>query len=692
MQINHNIRAMVTQQSLFLNDNSMTKSLEKLSTGLRINRAQDDAAGLAMSEQMRTQIRGLAKAKRNALDGQAALQIAEGALAEITNMMQRQKELSVQSANDTLTSTERMYLNDEFQALTKEIDRIAKNTDYNGKNVLLFDVDPNKSFAATKLDPYNKDVTFLESANVIYKTFGQNLNGAIASLTADFDSMDLVNKATAIYSEAYKKMDAAGQAKVDAEAAKALLSYTALGFKPGEGVTGANKINAILDDINTVISGLGGILTDSNIKEVLQKLKEAGEGLGASAQALNKSLMSLNGASAVLSAGVTVSGVMKLGTATVKDYVSMNLAGDLLHTNTVSYMDAAYVNNITYSSALGVDTSKTVSLAISDNVIYQNPITYSSGSGLVASEKTASNMNMLKEINTFLRDVNDALRAYESAEKGEFKVKEGAVQTVTYTFANIINSDLAAVRDLKGETGIGSLDRIINQLGVAYEKSLDAGSESAKSKENAALMASLGSIFSSHTSQQMQDDLKAVLALDINKLPVNTLRDEIAAWQKNITDLKDAYKVYSEADIATGTAASEVLHVGPNYSSGLGGAASNQIHVNYVSVDVKGLGLQAQVIDTREGAQRAIDNIQQNIKVMSSNRAAIGTYINRLDYTVNNISSMEYNIQDAESRIRDTDFATETTNFTKNQIMVQAATSMLAQANSLPQAALSLIG
>jgi flagellin len=110
MQINHNIRAMVTQHALYQNNYAMSKSLEKLSTGLRINRAQDDAAGLAMSEQMRTQIRGLGKAKQNAQDGMAALQIAEGALAEITNMMQRQRELAVQASNDTLTSTERMYL------------------------------------------------------------------------------------------------------------------------------------------------------------------------------------------------------------------------------------------------------------------------------------------------------------------------------------------------------------------------------------------------------------------------------------------------------------------------------------------------------------------------------------------------------------------------------------------------------
>jgi len=136
MRINHNISAMITQTALANNNSSMSKSLEKLSTGLRVNRAQDDAAGLAVSEQMRTQIRGLGKAKQNAQDGIALLQIAEGAAGEITNILQRQRELSVQAANDTLTSTERKYLDNEFQSLSKEINRIAASTNYNGMNLL----------------------------------------------------------------------------------------------------------------------------------------------------------------------------------------------------------------------------------------------------------------------------------------------------------------------------------------------------------------------------------------------------------------------------------------------------------------------------------------------------------------------------------------------------------------------------
>jgi len=158
MQINHNINAMITQHALSLNNNAMGKSLEKLSTGLKINRAQDDAAGLAMSEQMRTQIRALGKAKQNCQDGIAALQIAEGGLAEISNIMQRQRELAIQSANDTLTSTERKYLDLEFQELTREIARIAKTTDYNGKNMLNYVDDPNLSFGA--VDSSGKAASF----------------------------------------------------------------------------------------------------------------------------------------------------------------------------------------------------------------------------------------------------------------------------------------------------------------------------------------------------------------------------------------------------------------------------------------------------------------------------------------------------------------------------------------------------
>jgi flagellin len=136
MRINNNIAAMVTQSALYQTSKSLSKSLERLSTGLRINRASDDAAGLGVSENLRTQVNGTAQAARNAQDGIAALNVAEGAANEVSSMLQRMRELAVQSANDTLTSTERSYTNSEYQALGNEIDRISQVTNYNRQDLL----------------------------------------------------------------------------------------------------------------------------------------------------------------------------------------------------------------------------------------------------------------------------------------------------------------------------------------------------------------------------------------------------------------------------------------------------------------------------------------------------------------------------------------------------------------------------
>lgn len=136
MRINHNIPSMITQGALYGTTRALGKNLEKLSTGLRVNRASDDAAGLGVSENLRTQVRGTAQAKKNAMDGIAAITIAEGAANEISAVLQRMRELAIQSANDTLTSTERAYTNQEYGQLQLEIDRIAAVTNYNGQELL----------------------------------------------------------------------------------------------------------------------------------------------------------------------------------------------------------------------------------------------------------------------------------------------------------------------------------------------------------------------------------------------------------------------------------------------------------------------------------------------------------------------------------------------------------------------------
>lgn len=136
MIINNNIPALNTHRQMGINQNAMQKSMEKLSSGLRINRAGDDAAGLAISEKMRGQIRGLDQASRNAQDGISLIQTAEGALDETHNILQRIRELSVQSSTDTNTDADRVELQKEVTALLAEVDRIADNTEFNTQKLL----------------------------------------------------------------------------------------------------------------------------------------------------------------------------------------------------------------------------------------------------------------------------------------------------------------------------------------------------------------------------------------------------------------------------------------------------------------------------------------------------------------------------------------------------------------------------
>jgi len=134
--VNTNVNATVAQNALVRNERQMNTAMERLSTGQRINGAKDDAAGLAISSRMTSQIRGLEVGIRNANDAISMISTADGALVEVTNMLQRMRELALQASNGTTTSSDRDYLNSEYQKLISEIDRIAQNTQWNGSSIL----------------------------------------------------------------------------------------------------------------------------------------------------------------------------------------------------------------------------------------------------------------------------------------------------------------------------------------------------------------------------------------------------------------------------------------------------------------------------------------------------------------------------------------------------------------------------
>ncbi|MBP1157801.1 MULTISPECIES: flagellin Hag [unclassified Paenibacillus] len=173
MRINHNISALNTHRSLTANSANTAKNIEKLSSGLRINRAGDDAAGLAISEKMRGQIRGLDMASKNAQDGISLIQTAEGALNETHSILQRMRELAVQSSNDTNTTSDRGQLQNEVNELAKEITRIANTTEFNTKKLLDGSASTGSGVTAAS------DLTFHIGANE-----GQNITLTITAMDA----------------------------------------------------------------------------------------------------------------------------------------------------------------------------------------------------------------------------------------------------------------------------------------------------------------------------------------------------------------------------------------------------------------------------------------------------------------------------------------------------------------------------
>jgi flagellin len=276
MRINHNIAALNTHRQLSTASANQSKSMEKLASGLRINKAGDDAAGLAISEKMRGQIRGLDMASKNAQDGVSLLQTAEGALNETHDILQRMRELAVQSSNDTNTETDRKELQKEVNQLADEVDRIANTTEFNTQKLL----DGSKVGLRDKIDG---------KINV------QN-NSSISSFTATADDNDNIDKAGTI--TITRKTDAAGDqtdfdlgdpngtsASLTSETELSFGSATVTlsdltGMKVGESITlSFTKMEAEKTDVDKAISFQIGANSGQNILVGINDMKATALGV-----------------------------------------------------------------------------------------------------------------------------------------------------------------------------------------------------------------------------------------------------------------------------------------------------------------------------------------------------------------------------------------------------------------------------
>ncbi|MBD5170179.1 MAG: flagellin [Oscillibacter sp.] len=585
MRIQHNIAAMSSYRNYTNNVAAVNKNLEKLSSGYKINRAGDDAAGLAISEKMRAQISGLEAAQKNAKDGVSLVKTAEGALQEVHDMLNRMVTLATQSANGTYDNeTDRYQLQKEVDQLKTEIDRIADSANFNGINLL------DGSMATKSAITGVKDLTAADGFEVMADGQLAGKEAQPGVFTVDLSNAKIVNSdtendLTASFTIAQSTVSitvAKGQTLQGQDLAKAIAAAcneTDGGFQDGDGeVYNVTAENGILTFTQKNIPAKG---LDTMGKF---EFKLDGSDLNAHPTGDDKIQFSNNGGEL----HVTVQ-TEPVSEANQRIYgkAQLELTDDIVYDG-----GAIKIGDTTYVFAVGPD---------SQYKNYANAVDLTDWTG----EADADELMRLAagRLTTAAADNKSFIVGTDIKNQHiTFTEKEGAVDY--------------AKNNLAGEDGVSK------------------GNE----KQNDATPADWAGL------------------IQIGR--VNT--------DKSTNGL--------------------VLQIGDTADS------YNQLRVSIEDCHTAAMGLSGVNIGTQEGAAAAIDKIKSAINYVSDVRGTLGATQNRLEHTQNNLSVMRENIQDAESTIRDTDIAEEMMAYTKNNILVQSAQAMLAQANQIPQGVLQLLG
>ena len=576
MRIQHNIMAMNSYRNYTNNVAAMKKNLEKLSSGYKINRAGDDAAGLAISEKMRAQITGLETAQKNAKDGISLVQTAEGALTEVHDMLNRMVELATQSANGTYDNeTDRFQLQKEVNQLRDEINRIADSANFNGIKLL----DGSMSAEGTSASLAEVDLS--------------KLSGDLAGANKTIDAVKGVYENMAVF---------AANTNV-AEGDKITVSYT-------------------LKDANGKVQ---------NIDLTLTAAKDAAGDV--------KKLVAEDGSEYALTAADKAS------------------AADL---------EAAFITELNKNS-----TIKENFTVAQGSAAGQIALTAKTG-GTQAMQMVGFEMKTWAKATDTTTVVSNGASVKTAA--------ADAFESIDLSKGKIWMSDDAS----KGSDDLSKCVFEINgEKFVFVEKGKIDADSLAKLKEAGVehyVEVGTASTIGNDDAKAMGEKISMETGLSVETGTVTTTNG-VNTWAKGASTTI-GLKSRSTAGSSKGGL---VLQIGDTSDS------YNQLRVSISDMHTKSLGIAGVDISNQDSAADAIDAIKKAINKVSDVRGTLGATQNRLDHTINNLSVMTENIQDAESTIRDTDVAEEMMAYTKNNILIQSAQAMLAQANQVPQGVLQLL-
>ena len=620
MRIQHNISALNSYRQLGGNNNALAKNLEKLSSGYKINRAGDDAAGLAISEKMRAQITGLEKAQDNANDGISLVQTAEGALTEVHSMLNRMVELATQSSNGTFDdSVDRANLQKEVASLKEEINRISESTNFNGLNLL------DGTLGGPKVS-----TTVGNGSAEIPPTPIKNISAVIdGKPAAKVDAVD-GKKAVATVDLSTSLAAGIGNSK----------NFT-IGDKTIAGTTTTNTkeaaIKAIQDELkkgNEVTIG-GTKYTAKLADNGTLTLTSVDNAVGEEATAINNGIK--NDQTVVSGATVTK------GVADVP--ASLDLSGQFQKGDSVT------IDGTTYTYADNADGS--------DGATFHD----------LNSLKAAAAKNGI----TVKTDVNTAV----TFTRDKIDAKPGEASTMSLDFDGRVGQDLIGGTMTVGE-GDGAVKFEFVETGKA------ANDPNAKA------------IFIDKDATA--EEIATAVNDALNGAGITTTDDndhQNVGWtgttEKNTDGKNTIVKLTAGADGANKAPRLKFDNIGINLQVGDTNDDYQKVRVEVGSMDTYSLGIEDVDISTQTGASDAIKKIKDAINTVSATRGDLGAIQNRLDHTINNLGVTTENLTAAESRIRDTDMAEEMMSYTKNNILVQAAQAMLAQANQVPQGVLQLL-
>ena len=609
-RINNNVSAFNANRNLNATSNYLSKAIERLSSGLKINRASDDAAGLTISENLRSQINGLNQAIDNANSAINLVNTAEGALNETTSRLQRIRVLAVQAANTgTNDSVALQAIQDEIQTSIEEITRIGNDTQFGSRRLINGD---------------NANTAAMQAVGT-----GISLSNTPTASTLSTGTRYLTITQTAAGSETL----ANGTDGVNNSGAT---TFTGSTFDSGAyDVVVSNVVAAAARVVST-----SGTISATDATDLLNGLSIDGYGVATNDQ-LRFTIVQSDGTT--INSNVTITGANTINT------VLTQLNTDV-GTDTVSY-DATNGKFVVTAAAAGTNSNLSITLAVDDGT--PGPL------GAPYEQTLTNTVDVAGNDNT-----------------ATITVGGGSSQAVTaggtYTFYGPTPSDpaqsAAQITMTLGATLTAGTDTL-TIVAESYTGSLEGGTSVTFQNGDNKVSFNSGTAAGFSAGESITLDMGAVIDLD---------------GGSSRTFLIDAVNNALSFQVGANQNQRVSVQFGDMRADNLGFVGETQVNGN--ARTVAGIN-----VTTLAGANDALAIIDEAINQVDSQRSALGAFTNRLEATISNLGVASENLTASESLIRDADFAEETTTYTKYNILVQAGTSVLAQANAAPQQVLALL-